>query len=248
MLDLDAEAFREGQPLPPGWHFFLLGGETRRSLLRSDGFPGLGVELPDLGFERLVLGGRQIRYFGDIPIGARVVRESALTDYAERVSGTSAVVTISHKLTVASALAPAIVESQTYHLLRAGPRGPTKLQTKVAVTAERSRIVTPDQTTLFQYSALGFNSHKIHLDRHYAQESEGYPALVVNGGLITLFLTEFLRTDLEARPSNITTRHRKPLLCGEPITLTANRTTDGWSLAAHDGGGATATEMEAVIQ
>lgn len=34
---------------------------------------------------------------------------------------------------------------------------------------------TPSPTTLFRFSALTFNGHRIHLDRDYARESEGYP-------------------------------------------------------------------------
>lgn len=34
---------------------------------------------------------------------------------------------------------------------------------------------TPSPTTLFRFSALTFNGHRIHLDRDYAHESEGYP-------------------------------------------------------------------------
>ena len=43
MLDLETQSFKEGDILPKGWHFFMLAGETRKSELRKDGFPGLGV-------------------------------------------------------------------------------------------------------------------------------------------------------------------------------------------------------------
>lgn len=33
----------------------------------------------------------------------------------------------------------------------------------------------PTATTLFRFSALTFNGHYIHLDKEYAQKSEGYP-------------------------------------------------------------------------
>ncbi len=33
----------------------------------------------------------------------------------------------------------------------------------------------PTPTTLFRFSALTFNGHYIHLDKEYAQKSEGYP-------------------------------------------------------------------------
>ena len=57
MLDIDPDVLAEGTPLPRGWHFILLGADTRRSALRGDGFPGLGVPMPNLGISRLMLGG-----------------------------------------------------------------------------------------------------------------------------------------------------------------------------------------------
>jgi hydroxyacyl-ACP dehydratase HTD2-like protein with hotdog domain len=88
----------------------------------------------------------------------------------------------------------------------------------VAFTITMKRIV-PDETLLFQYSALGFNSHKIHLDRTFARETEAFPDLVVNGGLATLLLTEFLRLELKGAFTSLTAKHVAPLFCGRPISL-----------------------------
>jgi 3-methylfumaryl-CoA hydratase len=80
-------------------------------------------------------------------------------------------------------------------------------------------IKIPDETLLFQYSALGFNSHKIHLDRNYAQNIEGLPDLVVNGGLATLLMTEFVRNELKLNLSEIKVKHLVPLYCNRPLTI-----------------------------
>lgn len=76
MLDQDPDRWSEGDVLPRGWQFVLLGADTRRSVLRQDGFPGLGVPLPDLGLPRLLLGGRTMRYAGEIHVGSSLRRES----------------------------------------------------------------------------------------------------------------------------------------------------------------------------
>jgi hypothetical protein len=76
MLDLDPSTLADGCALPVGWHFFLPGGETKRSSLRFDGFPGLGLDMADLGFPRLLLGGREVPYLDAIPIGSGVRRET----------------------------------------------------------------------------------------------------------------------------------------------------------------------------
>jgi 3-methylfumaryl-CoA hydratase len=249
MLDIDPDTLSEGGALPLGWHFPLLAGETRRTALRTDGFPGFGVPMPDLGLPRLLLLGRTVEYLADIPLGASVERASMLDklQHKETSAGPAAIVTLRHALHVAPD-APAVVETQSYMLL-----GPAK-QTRAAAIpqlvpdVELSTVVTPDETMLFQYSALGFNSHKIHLDRAYARDVEGLPDLVVNGGLITLLLTEFLRTEMTLRPRRLTTRHKAPLFCGRPITLAASRDGSTVRLMALDDTGSIATEMEAEVQ
>ena len=252
MLDLDPESVVEGQPLPRGWQFLLLGADTRRSALRSDGFPGLGVPMPDLGLPRLLLGGRTVSYRRDIPIGATVRRTSAVQSLSEKSTdaGPMAVVTLVHDLTVEKETSPAIVETQTYVLLPARKAaaeddGAAALE---PVSAGRTKTVVPDETLLFQYSALGFNSHKIHIDKAHARDVEGFPDLVVNGGLATLLLTEFLRRDVGVVPAAIKVRHVAPLFCGRPITLAADCHGDRWRLTGFDDKNRPAVNMEVDVQ
>ena len=252
MLDLEPDAFAEGAPLPRGWHFMLLGADTRRSELRGDGFPGLGVPMPDLGLPRLMLGGRSVTYQADIPIGATVRRTSVIKSLTQKkaAAGPMAVAKILHELQVADAARPAVVEEQTYLLL--GPRQGVAVDgdapASPAASDEHTSVVVPDETLLFQYSALGFNSHKIHIDRSYAREVELFPDLVVNGGLATLLLTEFLRRELAAVLSRVEVRHLAPLFCNRPITLAANRDGASWRLKALDDKNRLAVDMEVTVQ
>lgn len=250
MLDLEAAAYTEGVPLPLGWHFFMLAGETKKSDLRPDGFPGLGVPIPELGLPRLLLGGRTVSYQGDIAIGSMVERTSFVKNIVEKAtaSGRMAIVTMHHELRPVTAPIPSIVETQTYILL-GEKNGQTAAEKNMAapVEAEHQKQVTPDETLLFQYSALGFNSHKIHLDKNYAREVEGLPDLVVNGGLATLFLTEFLRTELGLRPTEIKVKHLAPLYCNRPMTLAAHRGELDWQLKIFDDNHQVAIEATAKI-
>lgn len=250
MLDLDPSAFTEGDALPTGWHFILMGADTPRSALRADGFPGLGVSMPDLGLPRLLQGGRNVEYLGEIPIGATVQRTSAIRNLTQKdgASGPMAIVTIGHELRLGDADTPAIVETQTYFLLPAQRRPGSATATPQQVTAEKTKTVVPDETLLFQYSALGFNSHKIHIDKAYARDVEGFPDLVVNGGLSTLLLTEFARRELALQPARFTMKNVAPLFCGRPMTLAANRRDNRWHLAAYDETGHTAAEMEMEVK
>lgn len=250
MLDLASDGLAEGDVLPRGWHFFLLGGETQRSALRSDGFPGFGVPLPDLGLPRLLLGGRAVAYLGDIPIGSSVERTSFVKSLTEKTTaaGPLAIVTIHHELRPLSAPTPAIIETQTYFLVSGKHVQKATENAPLSIQAEQQKIIVPDETLLFQYSALGFNSHKIHLDRDYARTVEGFPDLVVNGGLTTLLLTEFLRVELGLIPTAIKVKHSAPLFCGRPMMLAADREGANWQLRAFDDQHAVAVHMEVTVQ
>jgi 3-methylfumaryl-CoA hydratase len=244
MLDLDPDQIVEGAPLPRGWHFFLLGGDTRRSALRPDGFPGFGLPMPQLDLPRLLLGGRTIRYDSEILVGSQVERRSRIVrlDQKSGPAGPSAVITLQHELHPTSQASAAITETQTYILLGAG--APAKVAVADTRMPAGQMTLTPDETLLFLYSALGFNSHKIHLDRAYARDIEGLPDLVVNGGLVTLLATEYLRTELGVKPRSLTTRHTAPLFCGRPISFDVRHEGSAITLIAHNEAGVPAMTME----
>ena len=248
MLDLEPGDVASAQPLPRGWHFVLLAADTRRSALRGDGFPGLGVPMPDLGLPRLMLGGRTVSFRQDIPIGATVMRSSSVRSIVRKTtaSGPMAVLTLAHDLRIASQPEPAVVETQTYLLLPPRPAGGSAPEAAPAapVRAAHLKTVVPDETLLFQYSALGFNSHRIHIDRDHACKVEGFPDLVVNGGLSTLLLTEFLRRDLGVMPTAIAVRHVAPLYCNRAVTLAAEQVGKRWLLKAFDDQHRLAVDME----
>jgi 3-methylfumaryl-CoA hydratase len=248
MLDLDPDGIVEGNPLPRGWQFILMAADTRRSLLRADGFPGLGVTMPDLGLPRLLLGGRKVDYRNDIAIGSTIRRRSAMRSLTRKQSeaGPMAIATIQHELRVGVDEQPSLVEEQTYLLLpaRKGASHPEVTSTHPLDPALKTATVVPDETVLFQYSALGFNSHRIHIDRAHARNVEGFPDLVVNGGLATLLMTEFLRNAVGVTPSALKVRHVAPLYCGRPITMVAQPLEGRWQVQAFDHRTTLAIDME----
>jgi 3-methylfumaryl-CoA hydratase len=48
-------------------------------------------------------------------------------------------------------------------------------------------------TLLFRFSALTYNAHRIHYDRDYARDVEGYPGLLTHGPLQALAMAEAAR-------------------------------------------------------
>ena len=248
LLDRDPGGFADGDPLPRGWHVALFNPPTRQSRLRADGAAHLGVTLPDLGMPRLMMAGRRIDFVGDIPVGAHVRRTSrpgAVTHKTGR-SGRFALVDVEHRIAIAGDCAPVIVETNSYILREAAdgaPVGPPPAARPIA-PADVTRTLVPDETLLFRYSAITDNPHRIHYDLGYAR-SEGYPALVVNGTVPTMFLLEMFRAHVGGEPAGWRSRNLAPILCGGALTLTLSADGDGWVMRAHGPAGEAALEAKA---
>lgn len=69
-----------------------------------------------------------------------------------------------------------------------------------------SHTLIPSVALLFRFSALSYNAHAIHLDKHYCQEIEGHRNLLVHGPLTVILMVEVLRRHL----ANNYVRHEKP--------------------------------------
>ena len=114
------------------------------------------------------------------------------------------------------------------------------LEAVAAPARDFTRAFTPDATQLFRFSALTFNAHRIHYDRDYARDAEGYPGLVVQGPYVAMLLMDhFLRHDPGARVAAFSFRARKPLFDGVPAELDLAGDALGAELACRDASGAT---------
>jgi 3-methylfumaryl-CoA hydratase len=80
---------------------------------------------------------------------------------------------------------------------------------------------------LFRYSALTFNGHRIHYDLPYVTQVEGYPGLVMNGGLTTLLVFELARAHASAPIRHISSRNVRALFVNQTITFGGEPSADG---------------------
>ncbi len=250
LLDRDPALLAEGDPLPRGWHVALFNPPTPQSQLRPDGAAHLGVTLPDLGLPRLMMGGRRMEFLGDIPIGAHVRRTSraGAVTHKEGRSGRFALVDVEHRICLAGEDAPLLVETNSY-VLREAPNEPASAadapspEPKPVPAEDAVRVFVPDATTLFRYSAITDNPHRIHYDLPYAH-AEGYPALVVNGTVPTMFLLELFRAHAGGEPAGLHSRNLAPILCGQPLTLALSRDEAAWRMRAYGPAGEVALEAK----
>ena len=247
-LDRDDPAPRAGDPLPAGWHQVLFPRVARHSLIGADGHPERGDFLPPVPLPRRMFAGRRTTFHAPLRVGDEARRDSVIEQVSIKRGRTGQMVFVTVKIDITGPRGLAITEEQDLVYREAAPGGtPPQPPQPAPGKAAWSRVVTPDPVMLFRYSALTFNSHRIHYDRPYATQTEGYPDLVMNGGLTTLLVLELVRSHASTPLRSLSSRNVRALYAGRPITLGGepsadNRTARLWAL---DDGGALAWAAEA---
>lgn len=239
-LDLEEKWPRDGDPVPPLWHWMFFPSRARQSELGGDGHPALGGFMPAIGPARRMFAGSSIRFIAPLRVGDHVRRDSRIVaiERKEGRSGPLVFVRIEHALS--TDVREVIVETQTI-VYRQSETGTAASPPRAQIDNRPwRRSITPDPVLLFRYSALTFNGHRIHYDRPYATGVEGYPGLVVHGPLIATLLADLARRETGGREiSAFSFRAASPLYATAPFLLAGEPSEDGSGaqlLAASDSG------------
>jgi 3-methylfumaryl-CoA hydratase len=220
-LDRDDAAPRNGDPLPPLWHWLYFLPLYRHSEAGPDGHRARGGFLPPVDLPRRMWAGSRVQFARPLRVGERVQRISTVASVTHKTgrSGELVFVVVRHELGGDAGHALSEEHDIVY---REAPRpgdAPAAPQPAPAEAAW-SRELVPDPLLLFRYSALTFNGHRIHYDRRYCAEVEGYPGLVVHGPLLATLVLDSLR---RARPEATVTAFRfralRPIFDIAPFTM-----------------------------
>jgi 3-methylfumaryl-CoA hydratase len=236
-LDRQDPPPQTGDPLPPLWHWLYFLPLHRQSELAPDGHAGRGGFLPPVPLPRRMWAGGRFEFHRRLRIGETIKRTSRIMDVKYRVgrSGPLVFVVVRHEV------GDALAEEQD--LVYRGHSAHAQAQ-PAPQDAAWERSIYPDDVLLFRYSALTFNGHRIHYDRRYATEVEGYPGLVVHGPLIATLLLDLLRRSLpNADIARFSFRAVSPLfdiapfsVCGQPdgsiVRLWAKNSEGGLAMEA----------------
>jgi 3-methylfumaryl-CoA hydratase len=227
---------RMGDPLPVGWHQILFPRVVRHSQIGADGHPERGDFLPPVPLPRRMFAGKRTTFHESLRVGDEVRRDSVIREVNIKHGRTGTMVFVTVKTDLTSPRGLAITEEQDLvYREAAAPGAPPQPPQPAPGRAVWSRIVTPDPVMLFRYSALTFNGHRIHYDLPYVTQVEGYPGLVMNGGLTTLLVFELARTHASTPIHHISSRNVRALFVNQPIALggepsTDNRTAKLWAM------------------
>ena len=252
-LDRDPARPENGTPLPPLWHWLYFLPVHRRSEIGPDGHARRGGFLPPVALPRRMWAGSRFAFREPLRVGDALTRVSTIESIAEKAGRTGPLVfvTVRHEVTRAGGALPALVEHHDIVYSEAPRAGEPAAAARAAPdTAQFEATWVPDDVLLFRYSALTFNAHRIHYDRRYATEVEGYPGLVVHGPLIATLLLDLLRTERpDARVTDFEFRAVRPIFDTAPFMVcgAADGAPGAVRLWARDSSGLLAMEASARV-
>ncbi len=236
--------------VPPLGHWLYFLPRTPQRDIGPDGHAKRGGFLPPVDLPRRMWAGGEFQFLAPVPIGAPLTRRSAIgsIEHKQGRSGDMIFVRVEHD--VSAGAMPAIREVHNIVYREAPKPGEaTPPPEKAASAAEFYRQIVPDPVLLFRYSALTFNGHRIHYDRRYCEEVEGYPGLIVHGPLTaTLLMDLFLRQMPGAPVKSFRFRAQRPLFDVHPFMVCGAHSSSGAKLWALDREGFLAMTAELEIE
>ena len=230
-LDHPDAAVVSGTPLPLLWHWLYFLPMHRQSEIGADGHPRRGGFLPPVPLPRRMWAGSQFEFRSPLRVGDVVARTSTIEDVRSKDgrSGRLVFVKVRHELRCNGAADAAIVEFHDIVYRDTPVPGDVPPPPQQApADAPWQRQVLADAVLLFRYSALTFNGHRIHYDRPYATQVEGYPGLIVHGPLIATLLMDLLRRQLpEADVVSFNFKALRPTFDQQPLQVNGALQADG---------------------
>lgn len=232
LLEQEPQEGSGAQTLFPVGHWLQFAeDDVPMSDLGTDGHAELGGFMPPIGLPRRMWASSQLEFHAPIVAGQKLSRTTTIESITEKSGGSGRLcfVVLRHEVSADRTLATTDRHTIVYREATSAPEGstaaPPRADTPVLAGWDWVRSVRPNEVTLFRYSALTFNSHRIHYDHPYVTGVEGYPGLVTHGPLTATFLLDaFMKNHPEATVATFDFRAKSPLFAGEQIHLVGRST------------------------
>jgi 3-methylfumaryl-CoA hydratase len=246
LATFDREAPVDGTA-PQGFHWCLCTPDQPTERLGPDGHPQREGDadsfLPPVPLPRRMWASSNVEFHEPLRVGDHVERHSRVASVTEKQgsAGELVFVEIEHEVRTGRTVTVREQQSIVYRSPPPAAGAPARASKPRAVTGGAAgRVVRPSEALLFRYSALTFNSHRIHYDLPYATLEEGYAGLVVQGPLTATLLLDLARREFgEQALSAFSFRGVSPAIAGEELVLTLGTANDQVMLAASTGEGRT---------
>lgn len=230
-LARDDPAPQVGDPLPLTWHWLFFNRGATPDRLSRDGHLGHDDFMPPVPLPRRMWAGNRLEVTKPLSIGRPATRVATIEDITEKTGRTGRLIFLRERSEVTDDAGGKLTDWKTL-AYREDSDGSGPPPAKPAPTDQVwRRDITPDSVLLFRYSALTFNSHRIHYDREYVTGVEGYPALLVQGSLTATLLMDLLRRELpDGDVKEMNVRAMAPLYDNAPFTVNGKPSEDGKSV------------------
>lgn len=221
LLDLPPVA-GPGDALPPLWHWFSFLDHPRQAELGDDGHPAAGRFLPPVPDRRRMVAGGRLDVRGALRVGDTAERRSELVAVREKEGRSGAMVFVTVRHTLSRDGAPLVVEEQDVVYRSQAPGAARPLSSPARADGGPGPVpaggiaLDTGPALLFRFSALTYNTHRIHYDAPYATGVEGYAGLVVHGPLLALLALEVPRRAGRAVTS-LSYRLARPVVAGRRV-------------------------------
>ena len=221
---------RNGDPLPPLWHWLYFLDAAPQSKIAPDGHAERGDFLPPVPLPRRMWAGSRFSFDGEpLRIGETIARASEIKSVEPKTGSTGSMVFVTVKHTVSGPRGVSFVEEHDIVYREAAQPGEKpKAPRPAPADATWTKKISPDPVLLFRYSALTFNGHRIHYDQPYVTGAESYPGLIVHGPLLGMLQIELARrAHLDKVVRSFEFRALSPVFSGPAFTVQARHEADG---------------------
>jgi 3-methylfumaryl-CoA hydratase len=199
-LGLESAPVDKGEAIPPGWYGGLFPASHRPNQMRQDGQASGGGIVPSIPLPRRRIGGTRVSFQEPLRIGDEVTRKTEIADIQVDDGSQGAMVTVVERNSLSTSRGLCVVEERDMCMLsEARAELAPKSTPEIPGEAKWQQAIEPNTPLLFRFSAIRFNSHRIHYDRDYVTKVEKLPGLVVQSSLISQLLIEMCRRELPAR-------------------------------------------------
>lgn len=229
-FDADDPEPKNGDPLPPLWHWLYFLDAAPQSKIGADGHAERGDFLPPVPLPRRMWAGSRFSFDGEpVRVGDPIGRKSEIKSVEPKSGSTGSMVFVTVKHTISGPRGVSFVEEHDIvYREAAGPGEQPKAPKPAPADATWAKTIMADPVLLFRFSALTFNGHRIHYDQPYVTGTEGYPGLIVHGPLLGLLQIELARrANADKIPRSFEFRALSPVFAGAAFHIHGRRESDG---------------------
>ena len=202
--------------LPPTWHWIYFNRPVAEADQGADLHERTGLFLPDVPFPRRMWAAGHVTLSHPLRIGVPAEQRMTVADVALKSGRSGEMCFVTLDIEVLQDGETCISEART---IVYRDRGAPEKALRGPGDPLPDGYSTYSDGKLFYYSAVTHNGHRIHWDRQYSREVEGYPDLVVHAPLMATELCDALCAGTRRSRFRYSYRAQAPVFTTTPVRI-----------------------------